>query len=98
MVDHATPNLPSRQFGVDATISFYAALGFTVVFRDAGWQILSRGHLLHEFFPDANPQPHHVSLRLVPTPRRPRRLLQRMLEGGHFRNHRRLATDRAAQT
>ncbi len=55
MVDHATPNLPSRHF--EATINFYAALGFTVVFRDAGWLILSRGDLILEFFPDANLNP-----------------------------------------
>ena len=55
MVDHATPNLPSRHF--EATINFYAALGFTVVSRDAGWLILSRGDLILEFFPDANLNP-----------------------------------------
>lgn len=55
MVDHATPNLPSRHF--EATINFYAALGFTVVFRDSGWLILSRGDLLLEFFPDVNLNP-----------------------------------------
>lgn len=55
MVDHATPNLPSRHF--EATSNFYAALGFTVVFRDVGWLILSRGDLILEFFPDANLNP-----------------------------------------
>ena len=49
MVDRATPNLPSRHF--DATIAFYSALGFTVGFRDSGWLILDRGHLVLEFFP-----------------------------------------------
>ena len=48
MVDHATPNLPSRSF--DTTIAFYAALGFTPEFRDPGWLILSRGGLVLEFF------------------------------------------------
>ncbi len=55
MVDRATPNLPSRHF--DATINFYAALGFTVGFRDAGWLILDRGHLILEFFPYENLNP-----------------------------------------
>ncbi len=49
MVDHATPNLPSRSF--DATITFYAALGFMIVFRDSGWLILGRDGLILEFFP-----------------------------------------------
>lgn len=55
MVDHATPNLPSRSF--DATITFYAALGFEIVFRDAGWLILDRGGLMLEFFPDPGLNP-----------------------------------------
>lgn len=55
MADHATPNLPSRTF--DATVGFYSALGFSVVFRDSGWLILSRGQLILEFFPDANLNP-----------------------------------------
>lgn len=55
MVDRATPNLPSRHF--DARINFYAALGFTVGFRDAGWLILDRGHLILEFFPYENLNP-----------------------------------------
>ena len=49
MVDHATPNLPSRSF--DATVAFYSGLGFTPVFRDEDWLILSRGGLFLEFFP-----------------------------------------------
>lgn len=55
MVDHATPNLPSRDF--DATITFYSALGFTVGYRDSDWLILSRGTLILEFFPDADLNP-----------------------------------------
>ncbi|HEV2747385.1 MAG TPA: bleomycin resistance protein [Allosphingosinicella sp.] len=49
MTDHATPNLPSRDFA--ATSRFYAALGFTEGWRDEGWMILSRGKLTLEFFP-----------------------------------------------
>ncbi len=55
MVDRATPNLPSRSFA--ATIRFYAALGFTPVFRDPGWLILGRGDLLLEFFPHSGLDP-----------------------------------------
>lgn len=50
MVDHATPNLPSRDFG--ATIDFYRPLGFTILFHDQGWLILTRGTVMLEFFPD----------------------------------------------
>lgn len=49
MTDHATPNLPSRDF--DATSRFYAALGFSEAYRDEGWMILERGTLTIEFFP-----------------------------------------------
>jgi catechol 2,3-dioxygenase-like lactoylglutathione lyase family enzyme len=48
MVDLATPNLPARDF--DATVRFYAALGFGVGYRDAGWMILERGPVMLEFF------------------------------------------------
>lgn len=48
-MDHATPNLPSRQF--DATVAFYGRLGFEPGFRDDGWMILKRGSLMLEFFP-----------------------------------------------
>lgn len=41
MADHATPNLPSRDF--EATPLFYARLGFTEIWRDEGWMILERG-------------------------------------------------------
>ncbi len=49
MADHATPNLPSRDF--EATSRFYAALGFVQGWRDDGWMILKRGDMLLEFFP-----------------------------------------------
>lgn len=49
MTDHATPNLPSRDF--DVTSAFYAALGFIQDWRDDGWMILTRGALKLEFFP-----------------------------------------------
>ncbi|MES2904353.1 MAG: bleomycin resistance protein [Pseudomonadota bacterium] len=49
MTDHATPNLPSRDFSV--TSAFYAALGFVEGWRDEGWMILERGGLKLEFFP-----------------------------------------------
>lgn len=49
MADHATPNLPSRDF--DATAAFFATLGFEPRYRDAGWMILERGGLVLEFFP-----------------------------------------------
>lgn len=48
MTDHATPNLPSRDF--DATVQFYTPLGFAVGWRDPGWMILTRGDLTLEFF------------------------------------------------
>ena len=55
MADHATPNLPSRDF--DATEEFYSALGFVRRWRDAGWMILERGSLKLEFFqhPEVDP-------------------------------------------
>ncbi|MEO7635725.1 MAG: bleomycin resistance protein [Sphingomicrobium sp.] len=49
MSDHATPNLPARDF--QATSDFYAALGFTQGWRDGGWMILMRGDLTLEYFP-----------------------------------------------
>lgn len=55
MSDHATPNLPSRDFG--ATSSFYAPLGFVEGWRDEGWMILKRGDLTLEFFPDPSVDP-----------------------------------------
>jgi catechol 2,3-dioxygenase-like lactoylglutathione lyase family enzyme len=55
MADHATPNLPSRDF--ERTAQFYGELGFTESWRDAGWMILARGGLVLEFFayPDLDP-------------------------------------------
>jgi catechol 2,3-dioxygenase-like lactoylglutathione lyase family enzyme len=55
MADHATPNLPSRDFA--ATVTFYSALGFSTLFRDQGWLILTRGDLTLEFFPHAELDP-----------------------------------------
>lgn len=49
MSDTATPNLPSRDFGI--TSQFYKALGFSESWRDEGWMILRRGDLTLEFFP-----------------------------------------------
>ena len=49
MTDRATPNLPSRDFGV--TSAFYAALGFVEQHRSDGWMILARGDVVLEFFP-----------------------------------------------
>ncbi|MCL9999440.1 MAG: bleomycin resistance protein [Erythrobacter sp.] len=55
MTDHATPNLPARDFA--ATAAFYAKLGFEEDYRSDGWMILSRGDVTLEFFPypDLNP-------------------------------------------
>lgn len=55
MSDAATPNLPSRDFEI--TSRFYAALGFSEGWRDAGWMILKRGDLILEFFshPEIDP-------------------------------------------
>lgn len=50
MTDFAVPNLPSR--GFDATVGFYGALGFDVVYRAEDWLILRREQLQLEFFPD----------------------------------------------
>lgn len=49
MPDHATPNLPARDF--DDTSRFYATLGFVERYRDSHWMILERGDLMLEFFP-----------------------------------------------
>lgn len=48
-MNHATPNLPSRDF--EATSEFYAKLGFRETWRDQGWMILKREGLALEFFP-----------------------------------------------
>ncbi|WP_339914396.1 bleomycin resistance protein [uncultured Brevundimonas sp.] len=49
MTDHATPNLPARDF--ELTSRFYQTLGFEQGWRDAGWMILRRGAITLEFFP-----------------------------------------------
>ena len=54
-MDHATPNLPSRDFA--ATSSFYSRLGFEEDMRDEGWMILARGQLRLEFFPHPELEP-----------------------------------------
>ena len=54
-MDHATPNLPSRDFEV--TARFYECLGFEQGWRDDGWMILKRGGLTLEFFPHADLNP-----------------------------------------
>jgi hypothetical protein len=55
MVDHATPNLPSRDYS--STIAFYSKLGFKTSWHDQNWLILERGGLCLEFFryPDLDP-------------------------------------------
>lgn len=60
-MDHATPNLPSRDF--DVTERFYAALGFARAWRDEGWMILERGEIALEFFlhPELDPASGHFS-------------------------------------
>ena len=55
MADHATPNLPARDFA--ATSAFYAALGFVEYWRDEGWMILKRHGATLEFFPDPELDP-----------------------------------------
>lgn len=54
-MDRATPNLPSRDF--DATIEFYAPLGFELAFRNDNWMILERGGATFEFFPHPDLRP-----------------------------------------
>jgi catechol 2,3-dioxygenase-like lactoylglutathione lyase family enzyme len=49
MADHATPNLPARDFA--AAAAFYANLGFEEDYCSKGWMILSRGAVTLEFFP-----------------------------------------------
>ncbi len=55
MTDHATPNLPSRDF--ELTSQFYQRLGFEQGWRDEGWMILTRGRLTLEFFPYPDLEP-----------------------------------------
>ncbi len=59
MVDRATPNLPSRD--LEATVAFYAAIGFVATYTDPGWLILERGGLVLEFFPDPGMDPATTS-------------------------------------
>lgn len=59
MVDHATPNLPARDFAT--TAAFYAKLGFEEGYRSDGWMILSRGDATLEFFPYPDLDPYHSS-------------------------------------
>jgi catechol 2,3-dioxygenase-like lactoylglutathione lyase family enzyme len=54
-MDHATPNLPSRDF--EATSQFYTKLGFSETWRDRGWMILKRDGLALEFFPHPDLDP-----------------------------------------
>ncbi len=55
MTDHATPNLPARDYA--ASEAFYAALGFETAYRSSDWMIMERGGLTIEFFcyPDLDP-------------------------------------------
>jgi hypothetical protein len=54
-MDHATPNLPSRDF--ETTSRFYSKLGFSETWRDRGWMILKRDGLALEFFPHPDLDP-----------------------------------------
>ncbi|MFC3101130.1 bleomycin resistance protein [Altererythrobacter lauratis] len=66
MADHATPNLPSRQFL--KTERFYSKLGFSASYRSGHWLILQNGGMTLEFFPwpDLDPAQnnHSCCLRL----------------------------------
>ena len=59
MTDHATPNLPARDFAL--TAAFYAKLGFEEGYRSNGWMILSRGTITLEFFPYPDLDPYQSS-------------------------------------
>lgn len=59
MTDHATPNLPARDFS--ATAAFYAKLGFEEDYLSDGWMILSRGDVTLEFFPYPDLDPYQSS-------------------------------------
>ena len=59
MPDHATPNLPARDFA--ATAAFYAKLGFEEDYRSSGWMILSCGDVTLEFFPYPDLDPFQSS-------------------------------------
>lgn len=54
MPDHATPNLPSRDYG--KTVAFYQKLGFETQWHDDNWLIMVRGLKLEFFrYPDLDP-------------------------------------------
>jgi catechol 2,3-dioxygenase-like lactoylglutathione lyase family enzyme len=59
MTDHATPNLPARDFA--AAAEFYAKLGFAEDYCSEGWMILSRGAVTLEFFPYPDLDPYQSS-------------------------------------
>lgn len=59
MTDHATPNLPSRDFA--KTSAFYGRLGFEEQYSDAAWMILKRGTVQLEFFPFPDLEPAQSS-------------------------------------
>lgn len=60
-MDHATPNLPGRNFL--KTEQFYARLGFRASYRSHHWLILQRGGVQLEFFPwpDLDPMENNHS-------------------------------------
>lgn len=55
MTDHATPNLPSRNF--EETQRFYGSFGFTKTYVDDSWLIMVRGGIILEFFLHPNLDP-----------------------------------------
>jgi len=59
VADHATPNLPARDFL--KTERFYGKLGFAASYRSGHWLILQNGHLQLEFFPWPDLDPAHNS-------------------------------------
>lgn len=65
-MDHATPNLPSRDFL--KTERFYSKLGFAASYRSGHWLILQRGDVQLEYFPWPDLEPgansHSCSIRL----------------------------------
>lgn len=48
MTNHATPNLPSRNFG--ETQRFYGSFGFVTTYIDDSWLIMTRDGITLEFF------------------------------------------------
>jgi catechol 2,3-dioxygenase-like lactoylglutathione lyase family enzyme len=55
MANHATPNLPSRDYA--NSIAFYKNLGFEASWHDQNWLILEQDGICLEFFryPDLDP-------------------------------------------